>query len=81
MASHQTFYANFGIRPAKQKTNLLYIINWEDNTFTIGKQMSRQFSTFIICTQRKVGHDHVHYFIVWKLPYISYVLVEGLILV
>ena len=29
----------------------------------------------------EVGHDHMHYFIVWKLPYISLYASRGLIVI
>ena len=53
MASHQTFSSQFWHLTNQTKfdqTNLLYIINGEVNKFTIGKQMSGQFSTLIIST-------------------------------
>ena len=52
-ASHQTFSSQLWHLTDQTKfdqTNLLYIINGEVNRFTIGKQMSGQFSTLIIST-------------------------------
>ena len=52
-ASHQTFSGQLWDLTDQTKfdqTNLLYIINGEVNKFTIGKQMSGQFSTLIIST-------------------------------
>ena len=52
-ASHQTFSGQLWHLTNQTKfdqTNLLYIINGEVNKFTIGKQMSVQFSTLIIST-------------------------------
>ena len=53
MASHQTFSGQLWHLTDQIKfdqTNLLYIINGEVYKFTIGKQMSGQFSTLIIST-------------------------------
>ena len=53
MASHQTFSGQLWHLTDQTKfdqTNLLYIINGEVNTFTIGKQMSGQVATLIIST-------------------------------
>ena len=53
MASHQTFSGQLWHLTDQTKfdqTNLLYIINGEVYKFTIGKQMSGQFSTLIIST-------------------------------
>ena len=52
-ASHQTFSGQLWHLTNQTKfdqTNLLCIINGEVNKFTIGKQMSGQFSTLIIST-------------------------------
>ena len=52
-ASHQTFSGQLWHLTNQTKfdqTNLLCIINEEVNKFTIGKQMSGQFSTLIIST-------------------------------
>ena len=52
-ASHQTFSDHLWHLTDQTKfdqTNLLCIINGEVNKFTIGKQMSGQFSTLIIST-------------------------------
>ena len=52
-ASHQTFSGQLWHLTDQTKfdqTNLLCIINGEVNKFTIGKQMSGQFSTLIIST-------------------------------
>ena len=52
-ASHQTFSSQLWYLTDQTKfdqTNLLCIINGEVNKFTIGKQMSGQFSTLIIST-------------------------------
>ena len=52
-ASHQTFSGQLWHLTDQTKfdqTNLLYIINGEVYKFTIGKQMSGQFSTLIIST-------------------------------
>ena len=57
MASHQTFSGqlwHFTNQTKFDQTNLLYIINGEDNKFTIGKQMFRQFSTLIISTVKYI---------------------------
>ena len=51
MASYQTFSGQLWHLTDQTKfdqTNLLYIINGEVYKFTIGKQMSGQFSTIII---------------------------------
>ena len=53
MASHQTFSGQLWHLTDQTKfdqTNLLYIINGEVSKFTIGKQISGQFSTVIIST-------------------------------
>ena len=53
MASHQTFSGQLWHLTDQSKfdqTNLVYIINGEVYKFTIGKQMSGQFSTLIIST-------------------------------
>ena len=53
MANHQTFSSQLWHLTDQTKfdqTNLLYIINREVNTFTIGKETSGQFSTLIIST-------------------------------
>ena len=52
-ASHQTFSGQLRHLTDQAKfdqTHLLCIINGEVNKFTIGKQMSGQFSTLIIST-------------------------------
>ena len=52
-ASHQTFSGQLWHLTDQTKfdqTNLLCIINGEVNKFTLGKQMSRQFSILIIST-------------------------------
>ena len=62
MASHQTFSGQLWHLTDQTKfdqTNLLYIINGEVYKFTIGKQMSRQFSTFIISTACMPLHTYV----------------------
>ena len=62
-ASHQIFSGQLWHLTDQTKfdqTNLLCIINGEVNKFTIGKQMSRQFSTLIISTATAENvHNHV----------------------
>ena len=53
MASHQTLSGQLWHLTDQTKfdrINLLYIINTEVDKFTIGKQVSGQFSTLIIST-------------------------------
>ena len=55
--SHQTFSSQLWHLTDQTKidqTNLLCIINGEVNKFTIGKQMSGQFSTLIISTEHRM---------------------------
>ena len=73
MASHQTFSGQLWHLTDQTKfdqTNLLYIINGEVYKFTIGKQMSGQFSTFIISTdnyESVSATSDVHYMIVYRI--------------